>query len=155
MHPNPTFTYSPDEKIHIWDNLISLAKNKQALVVTQVIDELNRHYTADISWLSNFDCIICRAGHDPALDTLVGEIQRLHRTLVNVHVSHIFEPADPWLIAVAKKYGYTLVTSELGLFEGRTTDLSKEHIPDVCNDPVINVSCIHFPQLVIDENLLT
>jgi hypothetical protein len=42
-------------------------------------------------------------------------------------------PADPWLIALGKHYGYTVVSDERG-----ATNLAK--IPGVCND--LGVRCV-------------
>lgn len=44
------------------------------------------------------------------------------------------DPADPWLIACAKHYGYTLVTGE--------RQNSSVRIPYVCRQQGINVNCL-------------
>lgn len=41
--------------------------------------------------------------------------------------------ADPWLIAVAKAYDYTIITFEAGInFNG--TPMARAKIPNVCRD---------------------
>ncbi|MFL2121486.1 DUF4411 family protein [Marinilactibacillus psychrotolerans] len=63
-----------------------------------------------------------------------------------------FEKADPWLIAIALTYGYTIVTMEVrntSLSSGSPT--SKEpKIPDVCD--ALGVECINLYDLMHDHN---
>jgi len=63
--------------------------------------------------------------------TLAGEIAADYRLMRKPHMPG--NPADPWLIALGKHYGYTVVTDERG-----ANDLAK--IPGVCN--ALGVRCI-------------
>lgn len=59
-----------------------------------------------------------------------------------------FKKADPWLIAIAKAYGYTIVTMEeknLNLNPKNPTK-KEPRIPDVCN--ALNVECINLFDLM-------
>ncbi|AWN18760.1 MULTISPECIES: DUF4411 family protein [Streptococcus] len=60
--------------------------------------------------------------------------------------------ADPWLIAISKEEGYTVVTSEqpvTNLNQGRPSRNAK--IPDVCHQ--LNVNCIDMNQFFREINL--
>ncbi|PNZ41435.1 DUF4411 family protein [Staphylococcus simulans] len=53
--------------------------------------------------------------------------------------------ADPWLIAIAKREGYTIVTNENRSVNLSTSQPSKaSKIPDICDD--LNIECIDMNQ---------
>lgn len=57
------------------------------------------------------------------------------------------DPADPWLIAVAAHYGYTLVTNE--------SPIKTTRIPAACKIEGINCKCISGPHFLIEANIVT
>ena len=57
------------------------------------------------------------------------------------------DPADSWLIAVAKAQGYTLVTNE--------NALSPVKIPAVCKLPQIKCPCISGPHFLLETGIVT
>jgi len=57
------------------------------------------------------------------------------------------DPADPWLIAVAKVHGYTLVTDE--------NPRAVSRIPAVCKLPQIACRCITGPHFLIETGIIT
>lgn len=57
------------------------------------------------------------------------------------------DPADPWLIAVAKVHGFTLVTDEY--------PYSPKRIPGVCKLGAINCPCIRGPQFLVETGIVT
>lgn len=63
-----------------------------------------------------------------------------------------FEKADPWLIAIAKAYGYTIVTmEEPNRNLSATNPTSKEpRIPDVCSQ--LDVECINLYELMRENS---
>lgn len=63
-----------------------------------------------------------------------------------------FEKADPWLIAIAKTYDYTIVTMEVRNNNlSSTSPTSKEpRIPDVCD--ALGVECINLFELMHEQN---
>lgn len=60
--------------------------------------------------------------------------------------------ADPWLIAIAKEKGYTIVTSELPVPSLNKVNPSRNvKIPDVCKQ--LNVRCIDMNQFFKEVGL--
>lgn len=55
------------------------------------------------------------------------------------------DPADPWLIAVAKVHGLTLVTDE--------NRYSPKRIPMVCDLPEIKCECITGPHFLVETGI--
>lgn len=56
------------------------------------------------------------------------------------------DPADPWLIAVAKLYGFTLVTDE--------NRNSPKRIPMVCDFPELKCRCISGPHFLWETGIV-
>ncbi len=56
------------------------------------------------------------------------------------------DPADPWLIGIAKTLGYTVVTNEGQRREKR--------IPAACRFPTINCRCITGPHFLVEVNIV-
>lgn len=65
----------------------------------------------------------------------VGYISDNFESLYDLSGAKNPDPADPWLVACAKVFGYTLVTDE------RQTSVKK--IPYVCRQQGIDVECIN------------
>jgi hypothetical protein len=57
------------------------------------------------------------------------------------------DPADPWLVAVASCYGYTLVTNESPRREKR--------IPAACKLPRSSCRCIRGPHFLVETKIVT
>jgi hypothetical protein len=56
------------------------------------------------------------------------------------------DPADPWLIAVAKVYGFTLVTDE--------NQNSRKRIPMACDFPELKCRCISGPHFLLETGIV-
>jgi hypothetical protein len=56
------------------------------------------------------------------------------------------DPADPWIISVAKVYGYTVVTNE--------RRRSEKRIPAACRLPKIGVRCISGPHFLLETGIV-
>jgi hypothetical protein len=56
------------------------------------------------------------------------------------------DPADPWIVAVASKYGYTVVTNE--------SPRSPLRIPAACKLPKIDCRCIRGPHFLHEVGLI-
>jgi hypothetical protein len=56
------------------------------------------------------------------------------------------DPADPWLIAVAKVHGYTVVTNE--------SPHSSVKIPAACKLPAINCPCINGAHFLLETKIV-
>lgn len=60
--------------------------------------------------------------------------------------------ADPWLIAIAKRESYTIVTNENRNVNLSTSQPSKAlKIPDICDD--LNIECIDMNQFFKEISL--
>ncbi|MDQ7139981.1 DUF4411 family protein [Staphylococcus simulans] len=60
--------------------------------------------------------------------------------------------ADPWLIAIAKREGYTIMTNENRNVNLSTSQPSKApKIPDICDD--LNIECIDMNQFFKEISL--
>lgn len=57
------------------------------------------------------------------------------------------DPADPWLVAVAKVYGYTVVTNE--------SERSSLKIPAACRLPQIGCRCINGAHFLFEVNIVS
>jgi hypothetical protein len=56
------------------------------------------------------------------------------------------DPADPWIVAVATKYGYTVVTNE--------SPRSTMRIPAACRLPKMGCRCIRGPHFLHEVGLV-
>lgn len=61
---------------------------------------------------------------------------------VNAKVGSVH--ADPWLVAQAKHWGIKIITEELATASPIT---ARWHIPNICNDPVFDISCVNLLDL--------
>lgn len=57
------------------------------------------------------------------------------------------DPADPWLVAVASKYGHCLVTNE--------SQRSDKRIPAACKLPEMSCQCISGPHFLYEQKIVT
>jgi hypothetical protein len=57
------------------------------------------------------------------------------------------DPADPWIVAVATKSGYTVVTNE--------SPKSPVRIPAACRHPKMGCRCIRGPHFLVEVGLVT
>lgn len=102
--------------------------------MAQVFDELKRWpEVRDLFWPHRE---IMRAyQYTPEVLDWVGRISDNFEFLYDLSGAKNPDPADPWLIACARVYGYTLVTDE------RPTSTKK--IPFVCRQQGVDVPCIN------------
>jgi len=56
------------------------------------------------------------------------------------------DPADPWLVAVAKHHGFTLVTDE--------NPNSRTKIPMACDYPALKCRCISGPHFLLETGIV-
>ncbi len=79
---------------------------------------------------------------DDAIQSVVTEILGRYRRLVDTRKGR--DPADPFVIAIAKIKNYKVVTNE-----SFTNKLVAPNIPDVCKD--MGIDSINILQLIEDE----
>jgi hypothetical protein len=83
---------------------------------------------------------------EPRLQQEAAAIQARYPELVDARSGH--ESADPWVIALAKLQGWTVVSQETSANEKRKPPKSY-YIPDVCRD--LGLSCINLLGLMRRE----
>lgn len=147
IHPRPQYACSESERVKIWKGIESLGKQDRVYLISHIQDEIERHYPNPLP--DRFHSIpIIKTGLG-VLDLTIDVVGILatHPSLIKASIRHTIDPADPWIIAVARKNGCIVVTNEL---PRRSTVKSK--IPDVCED--LGVKCLRFEAFVQAEGLL-
>ena len=128
--PEPP-AYSSSERSSIWDGLENLAAAGRLKLVKQVKEELKRHDPAALARLKTIP------GH--RMPPTNNALRRRYQSLVGTYPRLVpydprYDPADPWLIAAAQQYGYTVVTEELPRSTRRSRPKRGPPIPDLCDD---------------------
>lgn len=77
---------------------------------------------------------------------LIDKINELAPDLYERYGGKNPDPADPWLIAVAKLHGFTLVTDE--------NPYSRKRIPMVCDFPELKCRCISGPHFLWETEIV-
>jgi predicted nucleic acid-binding protein len=132
----------------IYDALVEMAEAGSLCTVRQTFDELKR-FNPQFNRL--------RAHRDKfqisSEDQFHSEISELIETLGN-EAPYLWtqtggrnpDPADPWIVAVAAKYGYTVVTNE--------RPRSPLRIPAACRLPKIGCRCIRGPHFLHEVGIV-
>jgi len=117
--------------------------------VRQVFNELKKHKKAHAILSPHKDNFLI-----PAVQQYVDPVQECVEKLGN-EADYLWEqtggknpdPADPWLIAVATVYGFTLVTDE--------SQTSSKKIPAACKILGIKCRCISGPYFFHETKIVT
>lgn len=129
----PVVSYTANEKEAIWDGLKEFADEGRLKLIKQVKEELRRHDPGGLKVLKEYP-------RQKLIIRRTADVIKHYRLITTSHPDLMrggsrFDPADPWLILAAERYGYTIITEEL-LKKDRTTLKSRkrnmERIPDVC-----------------------
>lgn len=131
--------YPPDIFPGLWDKLSDLAAYKQIVAPEEVRRELEKQEDDLTLWVQQRPHIFVPL--DSAVQTSVREVLARHPFLVKATSNR--NQADPFVIAVARAQGLTVVTEEKG---GTPT---KPKIPSVCQD--FNVRCVGVVQFIRDQ----
>lgn len=134
---------------HIYAGIAIGIATGRVKTVRQVYGELKRFpkaYAAMLPLKSTFEI--------EATKQLSLEVSEMIEFITNT-VGDLFEqlggknpdPADPWLIAVAKVHGFDLVTDE--------RPFSPKKIPQVCDLDGIKVRCISGPHFLVETGIVT
>ena len=112
--------------------------------VDQVYDELRRwpHIQAEFKPIK--EQFLCDQ-YQTEIASLAGQISEDFEFLYDLTGSRNPDPADPWLIAVSKILGWTLITDE--------RKASTKRIPYVCRQQSINVRCINGPEFFAEVGI--
>jgi hypothetical protein len=128
--------------------LIALAGARRVRTVRQVFDELRKAPSAYAMLKSHrevFQIPIAEQLYPPVGDliTILGD--EMPGLWEQTGSGKNPDPADPWLVAVASAYDYTVVTNE--------SPRSPKRIPAACQLPKINCRCISGPHFLIEVGL--
>jgi len=130
-------SFSVLEQALIWDGLENLAKNGRGKLIRQVKAELERWNPDALNRLKIYP------GHRAPNRTpdLVGIYQNVMSQFPRLIERYPkYDPADPWIIAMARKYGYAVVTEETPAAE-KAKSPRKTPIPDVCQ--ALGMTCLN------------
>lgn len=128
-----------------WDQLYEKIENQEVVMLDLVKQELVKGDDDLSEWVSSIDNELILDRRDPNILSNYGEV------LAHLQVSGLYQEkalvawsqahiADPWLIATARTYGFTIITLEKpngGLKAQNKVGSAK--IPDVCN--AFDVQC--------------
>ena len=147
IHPRPQYACSELERVKIWKGIGFLGAQDRVYLISHIYDELKRHYPDPLP--DHFHSIpIIKTGLgvlDLTIDVM--GILATHPSLIEATIRHTIDPADPWIIAAARKNECIVVTNELP-----RKSPAKYKIPDACND--LGVKCLRFEAFVQAEGLL-
>lgn len=115
--------YPPDTFSAFWDRMDAAARDGTIKASEEVLRELEKKDDGAAAWIKARTVMIVTT--DVPIQEKVKEILKAHPRLVNASKSR--SGGDPFVIAVASVYGYSVVTGELP-----SGSLKKPHIPDVC-----------------------
>jgi hypothetical protein len=151
----PAQSFTAIERELIWEGLEAFAENGRLKVIKEVREELERYDPVGLDRLKQY----------PAQRLIVRRTQKVitqYQTITTNHPDLLkggsrFNPADPWLILAAEKYGYRIITEELEK-SARTTQVSRmqrrERIPDVCQALTLKAT-ICLRDLAVQEGWIT
>lgn len=137
--------YPFDFARRFWDQLFEKIERKEVILLDLIMDELLKGEDDLSDWISGIDPSFILDRREAGILGKYGEVLSHLQTsglyqekaLTSWSKSHV---ADPWLIATAHTYGYTVITLEKpnGGLQG-PNKVGSAKIPDVCE--VFNVPC--------------
>ena len=127
--PDGRARFDMDEQSRFWAGLDGLMAAGNLKVIGPVADELRRLYPAGLVRL--------RAPSTDRSPRRNRRVDAAHAAVIAAYPRFVSRAghvgADPWLIAFAQTYGWTVLTEELPA--GLATSRKRQpKIPDVCND---------------------
>jgi hypothetical protein len=132
----------------IFDNIIQLANAGRLKTVRQVFGELKK-WPLSLGFLKPHRSIVeVDAKHEFTVEmqNIMEEIGNKAPWLWEQTGAGNPDPADPWLIGVAKLLDYTVVTNE--------GQRKEKRIPNVCRLPSINCRCISGPHFLVEVGIV-
>lgn len=124
--------YTPDEIKAVWQGLEQLARIGRLKIIGKVKDELEGKHKAARERLC------AHRGH--RAPNMSRSVRLLYKDITGqfpgwVRHDWIVDPADPWLVAYAELFGYTIVTEEKHAKDhARKWKRRRIYIPDVCDE---------------------
>jgi hypothetical protein len=142
--------YSPDEREAVWAGLDGLALRGRLKTITQVRHELQRLHPEALEHLGRHG----RLTYAPRVTNTVRTLYRLITAQFPgvVRPDWARDPADPWLVAFAEVYGYSVITDELlAIHHASRYKRSKIHLPDICDGRTPKVPWLSLRSLAVQQ----
>jgi hypothetical protein len=132
--------YKPNRFPKLWEQLDQLITDGRLVSSSLVLRECSKQRSEELhAWLKPREAMFLMP--DEAVQGQVDHIVNTYTGLVTAGKEKF--QADPFVIALAKVGGHTVITEETG-----PTSLSK--IPGVCN--AMKVECVNLMQLIDEED---
>jgi len=132
--------YPPELFPGVWEKLGELVEDGALRASEEVLVELERRDDEVLAWARGQDGLLVPL--DDEVQGAVAEILQLHPRLVGVGRRR--SAADPFVIALARVHGCTVVTGE-----SPTGKLNSPRIPDVC--AALEIPCLRLVDLMREE----
>lgn len=132
--------YPPDVFSGLWNNFEQYISNGLIVATSEVQVELENQDDEVLEWAKQQQRLFIPL--DSEIQREVSDILSKHPRLLDTRKNR--SGADPFVIALAKVWGFSVVT-----FEKPTKSLSRPNIPDVCQ--ALNVDCIDIVELARRE----
>jgi len=134
--------YPPDVFPRLWEELDDLIDRGDLRATDEVFEELRRKDDAVAAWASDRNGLFVAL--DEKIQVAVAEVLADYPKLIDTRANR--SAADPFVIALAKVHGCTVVTGEQA-----TGSLQRPNIPDVCG--ALGLDCVTLLQLLRAEGL--
>jgi hypothetical protein len=152
QEPDGANRYNPDEQAKVWARLDDLVRHGNLKLTTDVKGELRRMGSG-----SAVRRLAAYSGHKVQRRTNALRVTYQQVVASHLNGNHpvvrpewVRDPADPWLVAYAKLYGYTIITDELPAALHRTrSKRQKVFIPDLCGALAPPLPWFHLRDLAI------
>jgi hypothetical protein len=133
----------------IFDGIVAGVKDGKVKTVRQVLGELKKFKIAFSKLNLHKAAFEVSAGlqYCPEVSDVIEKITNAVGDLFQQLGGKNPDPADPWLIAVAKVHNFTLVTDE--------SPYSPKRIPAICKLSAISCPCIRGPQFLIETGIVS
>jgi hypothetical protein len=139
--PPPAANYTPRERGLIWHGLEELAAAGRLKLIKQVREELERHDLAVLQRLQVYP--------GARMPPVRRDLQLRYKALLAEYRDLMpkdpaYDPADPWLIVAAQKWGYTIICEEVPAAQ-KTKRPKTTPIPDICASK--SIPCVRLRRL--------
>ena len=126
--PSTSPTFTPKERVQVWDGLEMLTKDGRLKLIKQVKTELALWNPDGLRRLTQYP------GHKLVIrrtPNIVLEYQSITAKYKDIRPKPGRDKADPWLVLACKLKGFCIICEELSLVE-RTSTAKDLRIPDIC-----------------------
>ena len=129
--------YPPANFPAFWSKIDGLINASDLIAIEEVLIELERKDDDVYRWAKSHSRMIVAI--DEPVQLAVQEVLGAHPRLIDTRKSR--SGADPFVIALAKVKGATVLTQE-----SRSNNTSRPHIPDVCS--ALSIPCVDLLELI-------